>query len=104
MVSVLQSFKSTFATDEDTHYLFSLNGLLRESLPTINGVAKVVDIKRLIQEVDETGNERSVYVQELNIANDSTKINNVTTRYFLPFEGELNATSKIAGGNKKNDY
>ncbi len=74
------------------------------SLPTINGVAKVIDVKRLIQELDESGNECSVYIQELNITNDSTNANNVTTRYFMPFEGEVNATSKIAGGNKKNEH
>jgi len=68
-------------------------------MPTINGVAKVVDVKKLIQESDEKG-QHSVYVQELTITNETTNITNVTTRYFLPFEGEVNVTSKIAGGNK----
>ena len=68
-------------------------------MPTFNGVAKVVDVKKLIQESGEKG-QHSVYVQELTITNETTNITNVTTRYFLPFEGEVNVTSKIAGGNK----
>lgn len=73
------------------------------SLPTINGVAKVVDVKTLVQESDEMG-KHSVYVQHLTITNESTNQTNVTTRYFVPFEGEVNVTSKIAGGGNKNSH
>lgn len=72
-------------------------------MPTFNGVAKVVDVKTLVQETNENG-QHSVYVQELTITNEDTKNTNVTTRYFIPFEGEINVTSKIAGGNNKDNY
>ncbi len=71
-------------------------------MPTINGVAKVTDIKTLVQETNQGGQQQSIYVQQLTIMNESTNKDHLTTRYFLPFEGEANVTSKIAGGNKKN--
>jgi hypothetical protein len=70
-------------------------------MPTINGVAKVTDIKTLVQEIGENGQQQSVYVQQLTIMNANTKRDHLTTRYFIPFEGEANVTSKIAGGNNK---
>ena len=73
-------------------------------MPTINGLAKVIDIKTLVQETNERSQQQSVYVQQLSILNEDTKKSHVITRYFLPFEGEANATSKIAGGNNKRNY
>jgi hypothetical protein len=37
----------------------------------------------------------------LTIVNDATGQTNETTRYFVPFEGEMEATALTAGGNKK---
>ena len=68
----------------------------------MNGVAKVTDVKTLSQEVVD-GLPRSVYVQQLTILNENTQKSNVTTRYFLPFEGEAAPTALTAGGNKKRE-
>jgi len=57
---------------------------IQSSLLTMNGMAHVTDIKRLVQE----GN-KSILVQDLTIVNDETKQSNTTTRYFLPYDGKL---------------
>lgn len=76
---------------------------VESTMPTMNGVAKVIDVKNLVQETAADGTPRSVYVQELTILNESTQKSNNTTRYFLPFEGEVVPTALTAGGNKKRD-
>jgi hypothetical protein len=55
------------------------------SLLTVNGMAHVTDIKRLVQEKDDTV---SVLVQELTITNEDG-ISNTTTRYFNPHDGPI---------------
>ncbi len=78
-------------------------------MPTMNGVAKVTDVKTLVQELGQGGEEAalglpvSVYVQQLTILNENTQKSHVTTRYFLPFEGEAAPTALTAGGNKKRE-
>eukprot|EP00339_Tiarina_fusa_P021600 CAMPEP_0117062330 /NCGR_PEP_ID=MMETSP0472-20121206/43418_1 /TAXON_ID=693140 ORGANISM="Tiarina fusus, Strain LIS" /NCGR_SAMPLE_ID=MMETSP0472 /ASSEMBLY_ACC=CAM_ASM_000603 /LENGTH=54 /DNA_ID=CAMNT_0004781407 /DNA_START=70 /DNA_END=234 /DNA_ORIENTATION=+ len=51
----------------------------------MNGMAHVNDIKRLVQQPDDT----TVLVQELTILNDETKATKTTTRYFNPFNGSM---------------
>jgi hypothetical protein len=74
--------KKSLATTEDpaTHLRID------SSLETMNGMAHVTDIKRLVQEEDKT-----VLIQELTIVNEQTTDRNSTTRYFIP---EDNATFK----------
>jgi hypothetical protein len=74
--------KKSLATTEDP----STHLRIDSSLETINGMAHVTDIKRLVQEDD-----RTVLVQELTIVNEETADRNSTTRYFVP---EDNATFK----------
>lgn len=67
--------KKSLATSEDpvTHLRID------SSLETMNGMAHVTDIKRLVQE-----GEKSVLVQELKIVNAKTGDEKATTRYFIP--------------------
>lgn len=72
---------------------------IESSLLTVNGLAHVVDIKRLVQE--EKG---SVLIQELTITNPESQKSHTTTRYFNPKEepvgneksGELGAAMEAA--------
>lgn len=72
--------KKSLATSEDPGKQLKI----QSSLLTMNGMAHVTDIKRLVQEED-----KSVLVQELTIVNDETKESNTTTRYFVPFNEKL---------------
>jgi hypothetical protein len=90
--------KRTLATSDHLGHV-----RVESTMPTMNGVAKVTDIKNLVQETAPDGTPRSVYVQELTILNENTQKSNVTTRYFLPFEGVAVPTALTAGGNKKRD-
>lgn len=72
--------KKSLATTEDP----GLHLQIQSSLLTMNGLAHVSDVKRLVQEGDS-----SVLVQELTIVNDQTGQSNTTTRYFKPFHGTL---------------
>jgi len=72
---------------------------VESSMPTMNGVTRVIDTKTLVQETG-SGHVTSVYIQQLTITNESTQKSNVTTRYFVPFHGEV-TTALTAGGNKK---
>lgn len=97
---------------------------IESSLPTMNGLAKVTDVKTLVQEEvkqnDDTvmlsttestettttasaaaATTQSIYVQHLTIVNEATGQTNETIRYFVPFEGEMEPTALTAGGNKK---
>ena len=86
----------------------------------MNGLAKVTDVKTLVQESkskddhedivgtatttsssSSTSTTQSVYVQHLTIVNDTTQQINETIRYFVPFEGEMEPTALTAGGNKR---
>lgn len=72
--------KKSLATSEDPGKHLKI----QSSLMTMNGMAHVTDIKRLVQE-----GEKSVLVQELTIVNEKTGDSNTTTRYFNPFTGVL---------------
>jgi hypothetical protein len=54
---------------------------IRSSLNTMNGMARVVDIKNLLQEDDE----KSVLVQQLTVTNEQRGTSHTTTRYFNPY-------------------
>ena len=90
--------KRTLATSDHLGHV-----LIVSSMPTMNGVARVTDEKHLLQETAMDGTPRSIYVQKLTILNESTQTSDVTTRYFLPFEGEVVPTALTAGGNKKRE-
>lgn len=79
--------KKALATTEDpaTHLR------IQSSLLTINGMAHVTDIKRLVQEPD-----RTVLMQELTIVNEQTGASNTTTRYFIPTDQEFVVKSALA--------
>jgi hypothetical protein len=72
---------------------------IQSSLLTMNGMAHVTDIKRLVQEGD-----KSVMTQELTIVNEETGKSNTTTRYFYPQDEPLESleqappTPPAAGG------
>lgn len=60
------------------------NGLehlqIKSSLTTMNGMARVVDTKTLLQEDDKT-----VLVQELVVTNEQRGVSHTTIRYFNPY-------------------
>lgn len=78
--------KKSLATSEDpgTHLK------IESSLLTMNGMAHVIDIKRLVQEED-----KSVLIQELTIVNEETNKSKTTTRYFNPFHGKLDLEEEV---------
>eukprot|EP01083_Nonionella_stella_P097513 274088_1 len=101
--------KKTLATSDHPGHV-----KVESTMPTMNGVARVTDIKTLVQEnvqvqdvnntsSDPTSETISMYVQQLTILNESTQKSHVTTRYFVPFEGEVAPTALTAGGNKKRE-
>jgi hypothetical protein len=57
---------------------------IESSLLTVNGLAHVTDIKRVVQEENGT-----VLIQELTITNAETSRTTTTTRYFIPHEGPM---------------
>jgi hypothetical protein len=59
---------------------------IKSTLLTVNGMAYVVDKKHLEQAGDHT-----TLVQELIITNGQTRKSHKTTRYFLPYDGKLEA-------------
>lgn len=76
---------------------------VESTMPTMNGVAKVTDLKTLMQETRTDGSVSSIYLQQLTIVNENTQKSNLTERYFVPFEGVLGPTALTAGGNKKKE-
>ncbi len=90
--------KRTLATSDHLSHV-----RIESTMPTMNGVARVTDVKSLVQENLPDGSKISIYVQQLTILNETTQKSNVTTRYFLPFEGEAEPTALTAGGNKKRE-
>ena len=88
--------KKSTATSED----YKTHLLVTSSLLTMNGMAHVTDVKRLVNEPAPAGaaegggaaagpTTRSVLVQELTITNEQTKQTNTTMRYFNPYNGNL---------------
>ena len=72
--------KKSLATSEDP----GRHLIIESSLLTMNGMAHVTDIKRLVQEGD-----LSLLVQELTIVNTETSQSKTTVRYFVPYNGKL---------------
>jgi len=62
-------------------------------MPTMNGVAKVVDEKVLVRE-----HNLLVMVQTLTIKNESNGRENKTVRYFVPHRGDIGAPAITAKG------
>lgn len=73
--------KKTFATSDHPGHLQIIS-----SLPTVNGLAKVTDIKRLETNVDGDPSKVMV-VQTLTVVNDQTGKTHTTTRHFIPYIG-----------------
>jgi hypothetical protein len=53
---------------------------IESSLTTMNGMARILDIKTLSQE-----EEKTVLVQELTVTNEQRGVSHTTTRYFNPY-------------------
>jgi hypothetical protein len=66
--------KKSLATSEHAGHLEILSSLM-----TMNGLAKIKDVKRLVQEADTC-----VLIQELTITNEETGQSNTVQRYFNP--------------------
>ena len=60
-------------------------------MPTMNGVASVVDTKTLTRE-----GSLLVMVQILTITNEMTGKEHTTVRYFVPYDGEISAPAATA--------
>mmetsp|Transcript_11012 Transcript_11012/g.13025 ORF Transcript_11012/g.13025 Transcript_11012/m.13025 type:complete len:164 (-) Transcript_11012:63-554(-) len=93
-----ERLKRTLATSEHSGHV-----RVESSMPTMKGVSRVTDVKTLVQENGVGGLQSSIYIQQLTIMNESTQKSNVTTRYFVPFHGEVGPTALTAGGNKKKE-
>ena len=81
--------KKQLATTEDPGKHLQI----ASSLLTVNGQAHVTDVKRLVQEDNDT---KSVMIQELKITNAQTGKEHTTTRYFNPFDGLLEGEAAAA--------
>ena len=68
--------KTSLATSDNPSHL-----RIQSSLQTVNGRAKVTDIKTLQQEDDKT-----VLRQQLTIVNEQNGQSSTTTRYFVPYQ------------------
>eukprot|EP00569_Conticribra_weissflogii_P015591 CAMPEP_0171399882 /NCGR_PEP_ID=MMETSP0880-20121228/6910_1 /TAXON_ID=67004 /ORGANISM="Thalassiosira weissflogii, Strain CCMP1336" /LENGTH=189 /DNA_ID=CAMNT_0011914117 /DNA_START=218 /DNA_END=787 /DNA_ORIENTATION=- len=64
---------------------------IESRMPTMNGVANVVDVKSLVREGDLL-----ILVQTLTITNELTGKQHTTTRYFVPHQGEIGAPAATA--------
>ena len=89
--------KRTLATSDGQGHV-----QIESTMATTKGVARVTDIKTLKYETLPGGESRSIYVQQLTITSEKTKMMNSTTRYFVPFYGEIGPTALTARGNKNN--
>lgn len=67
--------KRSLATSHSLEHL-----QIKSSLTTMNGMARVVDIKTLSQEEDKT-----ILVQELTVTNEQRGVSHTTIRYFNPY-------------------
>ena len=63
-------------------------------MPTMNGMATVVDDKKLVRE-----NNMLVLIQNLTIKNERTGKEHTTTRFFVPYQGEIGAPAATAKGS-----
>lgn len=63
---------------------------IKSSLSTMNGLARVVDTKNLIQE-----DGKSVLVQQLTITNEQRGTSHTQTRYFNAFDGDTSTAPVI---------
>mmetsp|Transcript_31562 Transcript_31562/g.52656 ORF Transcript_31562/g.52656 Transcript_31562/m.52656 type:complete len:197 (+) Transcript_31562:159-749(+) len=86
--------KKQLATTEDPGKHLKIES----SLLTVNGMAHVTDIKRIVEEQDGS----VVLVQELKITNPQTGNSNMTTRYFIPHDGPIDGetTGEETGEDK----
>ena len=91
-----ERLKKTMATSSDTCHV-----KVESSMPTMNGVARVSDVKSYSVETGPDGRPFPVYTQQLTILNESTGKSNVTTRYFVPHDGNLGPAALTAGGNNR---
>ena len=70
-------------------------------LRTVSGTARVTDVKTLVNEAHvPSGLPTSILVQTLTIVCEETGRSNTTTRYFVPYSGEMRAAS-TAGGSRR---
>jgi hypothetical protein len=66
---------------------------IQSSLLTVNGMAHVTDVKRLVQEDNDIN---AIMIQELTITNPQTNKTHTTTRYFVPYDGLLEGEETTA--------
>jgi 23S rRNA G2445 N2-methylase RlmL len=68
--------KTSLATSNGPHHV-----QIESSLMTVNGLARVLDVKTLVREKEQ------VYMkQSLTVWNDAQHTSHTTVRYFLPYE------------------
>jgi hypothetical protein len=67
--------KLSLATSQSLEHLE-----IKSSLTTMNGMARIVDIKTIVQEDDKT-----VLIQELTVTNEQRGVSHKTIRYFNPY-------------------
>ncbi|CAB9498901.1 expressed unknown protein [Seminavis robusta] len=58
---------------------------IESSMHTVNGIAKVTDVKEM--QPNDTGGGGVVLVQTLTVLNEQTGNSHTTTRYFIPYRG-----------------
>lgn len=73
--------KKSLATSDHRGHL-----QIKSSLPTVNGVAEVTDVKHLEKNVDGDPN-KCMLVQNLTVLNQQTGKTHTVTRYFIPYLG-----------------
>lgn len=113
----MDRWKKTMATSEHLGHV-----RVETSMPTINGIARVLDVKTLVQEtipinggistitnpsslVDQLPQQQetqSIYTQHLTIWNETTGNKcDTTIRHFRPYHGQTRPTALTAGGKKR---
>ena len=112
----IDRWKKTMATSEHLGHV-----RVETSMPTINGMARVLDVKTLVQEtvpINTISNQssldqlspqqqqqqetQSIYIQHLTIWNETTGNKcDTTIRHFRPYHGHTRPTALTAGGKKR---
>ena len=80
--------KTITATSDNPQHV-----IIVSRMPTINGMAHVIDEKTLVREQNLL-----VLVQKLTIKNELNGNENTTIRYFIPYQGEIPESAATAKG------
>lgn len=87
--------RRSYATSEGPRHV-----KIESTLVTVSGTADVVDVKILLDETGADGKPLTVMQQILTVNNRNTGQSHTTTRYFVPYDGNIEKAA-TAGGSRR---